>query len=148
VQVANGFYEWHVEPDGRKYPYYIHLSDQEVFGFASLWDRSKKADGTAIESTVLITMPANELMHEIHNTGNNPHRMPAILKPEDIETWLTGSAEEAAAVLTQYPPDLMVAYRVSPRVNTPKNDDPSLIEPFDEPANESGKDEGPQRDLF
>ena len=51
-----------------------------LFGFAGLWDRSIKADGTAIESVVHITMPANDLMKSIHNTGSNPHRMPAILR--------------------------------------------------------------------
>lgn len=29
-----------------------------------------KTDGTAVESCVHITMPANELMKKIHNTGN------------------------------------------------------------------------------
>ena len=122
----------HMDASGRKFPYYIHLADQEFFGFASLWDRSRKPDRTAVESTVLITMPGNELMHEIHNTGNHPHRMPAILHPDDHEAWLQGSLDEARAVLKQYPSDHMVAYRVSPRVNTPKNDDPSLIEPISE----------------
>jgi len=131
-----------MDATGRKYPYYVHLADQEVFGFASLWDRSRKSDGTAIESTVLITMPANEFMYEIHNTGNNPHRMPTILRLEDHDAWLQGSADEARTVLRPYPADLMVAYRVSPRVNTPKNDDPQLIEPVGdaEPADE--KEEG------
>ena len=49
LQVASGFYEWHDGAAGRV-PYYIHLNDQSIFGFAGLWDRSFKADGTAIES--------------------------------------------------------------------------------------------------
>jgi putative SOS response-associated peptidase YedK len=130
LQVASGFYEWHLDADGRKFPYYIHLADQEAFAFAALWDRSVKPDGTAIESVVHITMPANELMRDIHNTGNNPHRMPAILRPEDHEVWLNGSVDDVRAVLRPYPSDLMVAYRVSPRVNTPKNNDAALIEPY------------------
>ena len=69
LQVASGFYEWHLSADGRKAPYVITVADQDVFGFAGLWDRSFKADGTAIESCVHVTMPANELMREIHNTG-------------------------------------------------------------------------------
>ena len=60
---ARGFYEWQTQSDGkRRVPYYIHLDDQEIFAFAGLWDRSRKADGTAIESCVHITMPANDLM--------------------------------------------------------------------------------------
>jgi putative SOS response-associated peptidase YedK len=149
IQVATGFYEWHLEPDGRKFPYYIHLSDHAVFGFASLWDRSKKDDGTVIESCTLLTMPANELMHRIHNTGNNPHRMPVILRPEDHEAWLEGTADDARSVIRQYPADLMVAYRVGLRVNSPKNDDPALIEPSDGKSDAAPKKrDQAQEDLF
>jgi putative SOS response-associated peptidase YedK len=149
IQVASGFYEWHLEPDGRKFPYYIHLSDHEVFGFASLWDRSRKDDGTVVESCALLTMPANELMHRIHNTGNNPHRMPVILRPEDHDAWLKGTAEDAGAAIRQYPADHMVAYRVGSRVNSPKNDDSSLIEPSDGATEGAqNREEKVQGDLF
>ena len=110
------------------------MADQELFGFAGLWDRSVKEDGTAIESCVHITMPANELMADIHNAGNNPHRMPAILRAEDREAWLTGTPAEARAVLTQYPSNLMDAYEVSTRVNSVQNNSPDLIEPMERVA--------------
>jgi putative SOS response-associated peptidase YedK len=128
LQVAAGFFEWHVDAEGRKAPYFIYLNDQAVFAFAALWDRSIKADGAVIESCVHITMPANDLMREIHNGGNNPHRMPAILRREDREAWLKGSVEEARAVLRPYEPGLMVAHEVSAAVNSPKNNGESLIE--------------------
>jgi putative SOS response-associated peptidase YedK len=130
IQVAAGFYEWHLAADGNKQPFFIHLADREVFGFAGLWDRSFAADGVATESCVHITMPANALMRDIHNTGNNPHRMPAILRSEDYDAWLSGTTDEARAALVQYPADLMVAYAVSTRVNTPKNNDASLLDPL------------------
>jgi putative SOS response-associated peptidase YedK len=80
---------------------------QEVFEFAGLWDRSFAADGTAIESCVHITMPANPLMQDIHNTGKNPHRMPAILRKEDHEAWLKGSEDEARAGKGRADPNAM-----------------------------------------
>lgn len=126
---AAGFYEWHLSEAGQKQPFFIHPVDQEVFGFAGLWDRSVAADGTAIESCTIITMPGNDLMRQVHNTGNNPHRMPAILEPADYDAWLKGGAAEARAVLRQYPADMMVAYQVSTRVNSPRNNDEKLIEP-------------------
>jgi putative SOS response-associated peptidase YedK len=134
IQLASGFYEWHVNVHGRKAPYLITVADQELFGFAALWDRSVREDGTAIESCVHVTMPANELMAEIHNTGNNPHRMPAILRAEDREAWLTGTPEEARAVLKPYRADLMHAYEVSTRVNSVRNNSPDLIEPVERVA--------------
>jgi putative SOS response-associated peptidase YedK len=129
LQLARAFYEWHLDAQGRKAPYYIHLNDQSTFAFAALWDRSVKTDGTAIESVVHITLPANELMRDIHNTGNNPHRMPAILRLEDQQAWLNGTVEDARAVLRQYSAEHMVAYEVSTRVNSPKNNDALLIVP-------------------
>jgi putative SOS response-associated peptidase YedK len=81
-----------------------------------------------------MTMPANALMADIHNTGNNPHRMPAILRLEDRAAWLEGSLEEARAALVPYPADLMVAYEVSSRVNSVKNNSPDLIEPVQREA--------------
>jgi len=128
---AAGFYEWHLGEDGKKNPFVIRLADQEIFGFAALWDRSPNPDGGVIESCALVTMPANELMRRIHNTGAHPFRMPAVLAREDCERWLTGLAEEAKETLKQYPDDCMVAHQVSTRVNSPKNNDPSLIEPVD-----------------
>jgi putative SOS response-associated peptidase YedK len=130
LQLATGFYEWHLDDQGRKAPFYIHLNDQPVFAFAGLWDRSIKPDGTAVESCVHITMPANQLMMNIHNTGGSPHRMPAILRKEDHETWLNGSVDDARAVLKQYDAGLMVAFEVGTRVNSPKNDDATLIDPI------------------
>jgi len=130
---ADGFYEWHLEPDGRKQPYFIELSDQSLFGFAGVWDGSRREDGTVVRSCAIVTLPGNALLREIHNTGANPFRMPAILRPEQHALWLSGAASEAKSTLLPYPDEVMHAYRVSTRVNTPKNNDPQLIEAV-EPA--------------
>ena len=129
LQLASGFYEWHVDAQGRKAPFYIHLTDRPIFAFAGLWDRSVKADGSAVESCVHITMPANALMRHVHNAGNNPHRMPAILMREDHDAWLNGPVEEAHRALKPYDAALMEAYEVGTRVNSPRNNPPSNIEP-------------------
>jgi putative SOS response-associated peptidase YedK len=126
---AAGFYEWHVLGDGKKQPFYIGCADQPVFGFAGLWDSSKRDDGTVLESFTIITMPASLMMAEIHNAPGK-QRMPAILEHKDREAWLSGTAEDARAVLKQYPADAMVAWPVSTQVNAPKNNDAKLIEPI------------------
>jgi putative SOS response-associated peptidase YedK len=124
---ALGFYEWQLQADGKsKQPFYITLNDQDMFGFAGLWDSSRGADGIKIESCTIVTMPANKLMSEIHNVK---HRMPAILTNEDREVWLSGAPEDAFKAIKQYPDTHMVATAVSTRVNTPKNNDAKLIEP-------------------
>jgi putative SOS response-associated peptidase YedK len=77
-------------------------------------------------------MRANDLMAQIHNhtggksLGREQRRMPAILQKEDIDTWLTGTIEQAKGVLKEYPSDMMVAWPVTSRVNTPRNNDAEL----------------------
>ncbi len=124
---AQGFYEWQTQADGRtKIPYYIHLNDQPIFAFAGLWDSSRTDAGGIIESCVHITMPANRIVGEIHNTQ---HRMPAILARQDRDAWLEGSAEQAWSALKAYPDEHMLAWPVSTRVNKPANNGPELIAP-------------------
>jgi putative SOS response-associated peptidase YedK len=129
---AAGFYEWH-KRGMSKQPFFIKLADRDVFGFAGLWDRSKGTDSVSLESCTIITLAANRLLAEIHNTD---HRMPAILREEDHEAWLSGAPEEAHAALRPYPDELMLAYPVSPRVNSARNDDEALTRPVRDPGPE------------
>jgi putative SOS response-associated peptidase YedK len=138
---ASGFYEWHVNEDGSKTPFYITCIDQPLFGFAGLWDASNDDNGGTLESCTIITMPPNPLMAEIHNVRQ---RMPAILDRADTEAWLAGSTQDAFAALKPYPAESMLAWQVSRRVNAPKNNHPSLIEhesqtPGQQPANDFGR---------
>lgn len=123
---AAGFYEWQQRPAGKQ-PYFVRVADREVFGFAGLWDRSVAPDGTVVHSCTIITMPANRLMAEIHNSRQ---RMPAILREADHESWLHGTPEEARAALIPYPEENLLAWPVSTRVNSPRNDDEGLIRPL------------------
>ena len=95
---------------------------------AGLWDGSTKEDGTVIESCAVITLPANEVMNLIQNTvGTNEGRMPAILHLADQEAWLHGTPEQAFACLKPYEDELTIGYKVSARVNSPKNNDAGLV---------------------
>lgn len=142
--LADGFYEW--QPTARgKVPMRITLKSNEPFAFAGLWeewhgfgDDSRAAQsaenrwrkpGTSGEAalrtfTILTTVP-NDLMAPIHT------RMPVILHPEQEAAWLnTEAGRDWQRVLGPFPADLMAAYPVSARVNSPRYDDPSLIEPL------------------
>jgi putative SOS response-associated peptidase YedK len=133
LQVTSGLYEWHLGPEGRKQPYFIRAADRDVFAFAGLWDRSSNEDGSmVIESVTHITMQAPEgsQVYQIHNQGNHPHRIPAILRQEDEDAWLHGTTEEALAVLRPYPDDLIVSWPVSTRVNSSRSTGPELAEPI------------------
>ena len=124
---ALGFYEWQVNADSGKQPFYIYLTDQPVFAFAGLWDRSFAEDGTGLKSCTIITLPANPLMADIHN---GRARMPAILAREHHEAWLCGAVADAKSGLESYPQELMVVYPVGKQVNSAHNNDAQLIEPL------------------
>jgi len=127
--LASGFYEWHLLPDGNsKQPYFIKPADQDSFAFAGLWDASKAEDGTVIYSFTIITLPASPLMAGIHNTKK---REPAILTPAGCRVWLGGTAEQGRALLLPYPDELLSAWPISRRVNSPKSNDEKLIEPVE-----------------
>jgi putative SOS response-associated peptidase YedK len=64
-------------------------------------------------------------MARIHNAKK---REPPILTRADCETWLSGPPEAGRAMLKPYPDELYAFYPVSKRVNSPKNNDPALIE--------------------
>ncbi len=127
ILVMGGFYEPHVNEDGTRDPYFVHLADREVFGVAGLWERSRRADDSWVVSCTLITVPANALLAEVHNAKP---RMPAILAESDYDTWFGGPAEAARTLLRTYPDAAMRAWKVSPRVNRPQlPNDERLIEP-------------------
>jgi putative SOS response-associated peptidase YedK len=127
---AIGFYEWHVNEDGSKTPFYIKPVDDSMFLFAAVWDRSISQAGAETHSCALITMPANDLMAHIHNVKK---RMPAVIAREDLEAWLTGTPDEAKQCLKPWPSDYAVAWPVSNGVNSPRNNSPELLQPIDLP---------------
>jgi putative SOS response-associated peptidase YedK len=75
----------------------------------------------------VITVASNELVGQIHN------RMPAILKPESYERWLSLEPDPQDLLIT-YPSEAMTMWPISPRVNKPENDDPSILDRVAEPV--------------
>jgi len=128
-----GFYVWQLTPANYRQPYFVSLNSRGVFGVAAVWDRSVGDGDDVIESCSMIRVRANELMAEL---GGEQALMPAILRRRDYETWLRGTPVEAKAALKPYNGDLMHAYPVSPRINSPTADDAGLISPVHSPLAE------------
>jgi putative SOS response-associated peptidase YedK len=125
---ALGFYQWHIDPEAREQPYYIHPDDQDVFGFAGLWARSSADANTVTECCCIITLPANPLIAEIDGSRM---RMPALLTAAQRELWLFGSVNSAGMALAAYAGERLVAYPVSDRVNSPQSNGENLVEPLE-----------------
>ena len=124
---AAGFYVWQLTEQRYRQPYFVGLLDRTVFGLAAFWARSESKDDDVIEGFSIITVPANELIAKICGASS---RMPAIVRRKDYTTWLTSTPPHARGVLHAYPEKRMIAYPVSPRVNSGKHNDPSLIQPL------------------
>ena len=76
-----------------------------------------------LHTCTIITGEPNEFVREIHT------RMPVILPDEHHDAWLSGEAGKE--ILVPHPADRMKAWPVSPRVNSPKNNDPEIIVPIE-----------------
>jgi len=126
--VCSGFYEWQVVTGQKgKQPWFVRLPTQETFAMGGLWERSEKEDGSVVLSATIVTMPANELMAEVHN---DKKRMPLILDPENFNPWLGEDADLAEGSIEPYPSVKMEAWPVSAFVNKPANNDPRCIAKF------------------
>lgn len=123
---ANGFYEW--KGDKReKQPFYIRLLNEQVVGFAGLYERWTSDDGEDIYSYTIITTEANALVAPLHD------RMPVILQKDMYKVWLNPENEDTdmlSQYLKPFPLEQMATYRVTDEVNSTKNNKPELIQPI------------------
>jgi putative SOS response-associated peptidase YedK len=126
---VDGFFEWRaIRGVGRKQPYAIAMKDGSPFGLAGLWENWRNPNTREWERTfAVITVPSNELAGQIHN------RMPAILKPESYDRWLSLETDPHELLIT-YPSGPMSMWPISTRVNKPENDDPSILDREAEPV--------------
>jgi putative SOS response-associated peptidase YedK len=125
---SDGFYEWKKDPDGKRRPFRICMSDESPFAFAGIWrvwtaDKDSKdfASGDEVETFAIITTSANALTKTIHN------RMPVILDRADYAGWL---GDGGPAFLRPFPAERMIAYEVGTRVNSVRNNDPDCLTPL------------------
>lgn len=139
VLVADGFYEWK-KSEKRKLPYLIRARDAGPLAIAGVWEPVATAIGRPADSCAIITRPAVPPVDSLHD------RMPAILDPADVQTWLDPEMHDVdglKALLGRAPVDFDLL-PVSTRVNSPANDDAECIEP----ASGDGLGGPAQRRLF
>ncbi|MEP0868226.1 SOS response-associated peptidase [Trichocoleus desertorum AS-A10] len=121
--VADGFYEWQ-RLEKKKQPFYFRLQDQQPFAFAGLWEHWQTPEGDRLDSCTILTTQANALLSSIHD------RMPVILPPESHDLWLDPTVREPEQLqpwLQPYAAEVMTAYPVSTKVNSPAYDHAECI---------------------
>ncbi|WP_241385929.1 SOS response-associated peptidase [Rhodococcus sp. CH91] len=130
----DGWYEWQVEPapDGRtrKVPYFMSRADGAricMAGLWAVWRDPRDPQAAPLSSTTILTAQSVEQLGNVHE------RMPLILPADRWDAWLdpdslghpdliVPSAEAVAAVEIR---------RVSPKVNSIRNNGPELLVPDD-----------------
>ena len=118
---ADGFFEWRKQGKTRQ-PLLVRRQDRAPFAFAGLWERWRQPDGQILRSCTIVTCPPNALVAPVHD------RMPVILDEGDHDRWLDPEAG-GAELLRPCPAEWLEAVEVSPRVNSPANDDPDCLAP-------------------
>ena len=127
---ADGFFEW--QTSGRtKQPYFIRHRDGQPLAFAGLWDGWQDPQtGERLLSCSILVTDANALMRTLHP------RMPVILSAADQAIWLDPEVRDPRrlqTLLQPCDPAILTAHPVDRRVNSGREDDPSLIDPLPEP---------------
>jgi putative SOS response-associated peptidase YedK len=125
---ADYFVEWQATDHGKQ-PYLFRLRTKQSFAMAGIYDIWKDVEGIPFLSFCILTTSPNKLVSEVHD------RMPVLLPKEEEKTWISDTKD--TTVLTQlllpFQNDLMEKTRISMRINSPNNDDPSLLTPDPEP---------------
>lgn len=123
---ASAFYEW-VRSGNEKIPYCIRHKDKSLMAFAGIWESWNGPDGP-LQSCSILTTAANKILEPIHQ------RMPVILSAEFFDQWLdirNNNPNQLSPLLKPYAEDLLEAYRVDQRVNSPRNDGPECLAPYE-----------------
>jgi putative SOS response-associated peptidase YedK len=147
---ASGFYEWKKLGESKrkggrakKQPFYIYRTDEQPLVMAGLWESwNDPESGEPLETFAILTTDANEQLRDLHD------RMPVVLEPQQFDEWLSPEQDDVNALqslLRSAADGVLAMHPVSTRVNSPRNDEPSLIEKAK--AGDSG-DDSAKRSLF
>ena len=127
---VDGYYAWKQISRKGKVPYRIVMADQRVFYLAGIWEAFEDEEDKLVRTFKVIVTGPNRLASAYGDS------MPAILGPDSGKNWLRGQ-ESLVGLLKPYPANEMTAYAVSPRVNDPQYDVPSLLQ-VETPADQFG----------
>jgi putative SOS response-associated peptidase YedK len=101
----------------------VAMKDRTPFAIGGLWENWQHPQSSEwIRTFVIITVPANELVAQIHD------RMSLILPKSAYERWL-GPEPDPHDLLVPFPAEPMAMWPISTRVNRPENDDATLLDP-------------------
>ena len=128
---ADGFYEWE-KAGSKKQPWFFKVQSERPFAFAGIWEKRREKDESIKNTFTIITTEAVEPVSKIHN------RMPVILDKKVYGNWLNLDENDPKilkAIILEGTISGICGYRVSGRINSVSNNDPSCVEPVDSETN-------------
>lgn len=120
VVPADGFYEW-TGAKGDKTPHFFQRADGGLLALAGLHETWQGKGGETVHSFTIAVTAANRWMSAYHD------RMPVILADADLDAWLGGPPEAAAALMTAPPEDALSERVVAKAVGNVRNEGPELL---------------------
>ena len=112
---ADGYYEWRKNEEGKKFPYFFKREHNETLFLAGLYQKNNN-----LEFSIITTTAKGEIS-DIH------HRMPVILKEEEIKNYL--DSKDPMTFLKSHQNPEIVFYEVGRDVNNPSNNHIGLLDP-------------------
>lgn len=115
---VSGYYEWQVQGDGSKQPFYIHRADEKPLLLAGIHACNGDADTYAV-----ITTTAPHGMERLHE------RSPVVIEREDVGRWLDREAGmgEVQALCRPAADGVLMWHPVSKAVGNVRNDSAELV---------------------
>jgi putative SOS response-associated peptidase YedK len=129
---ADAFVEWRRVSSKIKLPLVFAMKANEPFGIAGIWQHWRSPDGaTELDTFAVVTVEPNEIVYDV----TNHNRMPLLIKRADYERWLRDDNAQQPPVdlLRPFDSDQMKSWQVSTRINSVRNNDPSLADPCPDP---------------
>ena len=122
---ADGYFEWTGPKDARQ-PLWFHRPDGGLIWFAGLYESWNPQPEVRQRTFTIITTEANDLMAPYHD------RMPVILSEDQTDAWLNKDEKpsDLKKLLGPTPDGTLVIKRVSPEVNSVKNDYPEVLREY------------------
>ncbi len=121
---VSGVYIWKPQPRFKQ-PFLVTRVDRGPLLLAGIWCRFHTSLAEHTDSLALVTVPTNSLLAPLTD------RLPAVIDPAQARRWLDPETppEAARAMLTPAPLELLGAFPVSRRVNSPAHQDAACAHP-------------------
>jgi putative SOS response-associated peptidase YedK len=120
---AAAFYEWQqIAGTRQKQPFAIARQDDKPMALAGIWEGWRGPGDEVVRSFAIITTHTNEKLRPLHD------RMPVVLEEADWPVWLGERQGDPSAQLRPGGGRRAVPLAVSPAVNSPANNEPTLLD--------------------